>query len=80
MIPRSIGRLYFGGGLGAAIGLLDQSVEDEMVDEIEGLLVVLDDEYCNKHLMYSVLELILVRLMPELSESGVVELLRQRLG
>lgn len=51
-----------------------------MVDELEGLLVVFDDEYCNKHLMYSVLELLLVRLMPEISDKGVVELWDERLA
>lgn len=80
MTPRGIGPVYFGGGLGAALGQLDGDVEEDMVDEIEGLLGVLGDEYCNKHLMYSVLELILVRLMPELAESSVEELLRERLG
>lgn len=80
MTPRGIGRVYFGGGLGAALGQLVGDVEEDMVDEIEGLLGVLGDEYCNKHLMYSVLELILVRLMPELAESSVEELLRERLG
>ena len=53
---------------------------DAMVDEVEGLLMVLGDDYCNKHLLYSVLELILLRLMPELSEKGVVELWDERLG
>lgn len=80
MTPRGIGRVYFGGGLGAALGHLDENVEEGILDEIEGLLGVLGDEYCNKHLMYSVLELILVRLMPELAESGVEELLQERLG
>jgi hypothetical protein len=80
MIPRSIGTLYFGGGLGVAMGQLDESVEEDMVDQLDGLLGVLSDQYCNKHLMYSVLELLLVRLMPELTESGVDELLRERLG
>jgi hypothetical protein len=51
-----------------------------MIDEVEGLLMILSDEYCNKHLMYGVLELVLVRLMPELAEKGVVELLEERLG
>jgi hypothetical protein len=80
MTPRSVGILYFGGGLGEAMGPSNQSIEEALVDELEELLVVLDDEYCNKHLMYSVLELILVRLMPELSERGVEELLQERLG
>ena len=51
-----------------------------MIDEVEGWLEVLGDVYCNKHLMYSILELILVRLMPELGEHGVEELLEERLG
>ncbi len=54
--------------------------EEKMVDEIEGLLMVFSDEYCNKHLLYGVLELILVRLMPELSKMGVQELWDERLG
>jgi hypothetical protein len=51
-----------------------------MVDEVEQLLMVLSDEYCNKHLMYSILELVLVRLMPELSEKGETDLWEERLG
>lgn len=51
-----------------------------MLDELDSLLSVVEDEYCNKHLLYSVLELLLVRLMPELSEKGVVELWEERLG
>ena len=54
--------------------------DEEMVDEVEGLLMVLSDEYCNKHLVYGILELVLVRLMPELAEKGVVELMEERLG
>jgi hypothetical protein len=46
----------------------------------EGILDVFSDEYCNKHLMYSALELILVRLMPELAEKGVVDLWEERLS
>ncbi|KHN99549.1 PXA domain protein [Metarhizium album ARSEF 1941] len=80
MAPRRVGRLYLGGGLGAALGQLRENEEEEPVDELEGLLNVLGDDYCNKHLMYSVLELILVRLMPELCENGVDDLLRERLG
>lgn len=66
------------GGADAADGA---SAEHEaMVDEVEGLLMIFSDEYCNKHLVYGALELILVRLMPELSEKGVEELLDERLG
>lgn len=44
------------------------------------ILDVFSDPYCNKHLMYSALELVLVRLVPELSEKGVVELWEERLN
>ncbi|KXH30852.1 PXA domain-containing protein [Colletotrichum simmondsii] len=65
----------------------NKSKEDEdedqqrMLAEIEeGILDIFSDEYCNKHLVYSILELILVRLMPELAEKGVVELWEERLS
>lgn len=77
-MPTRAGRLYFGGRLWHIDD--DASKEESMLEEVEGLLMVLSDEYCNKHLMYSILELILVRLMPELSEKGVVELWDERLG
>ncbi|KAG6007093.1 hypothetical protein E4U21_006355 [Claviceps maximensis] len=90
LIPPSIGRVYFGGGLWAALGkgagpgqeddAAAAAAEAAIVDELEGLLAVVGDRYCNKHLMYSIVELILVRLIPELQESGVEELLRERLG
>lgn len=88
LLPRGAGKLYFGGRLwrqttapNADAGSADRDGGDEgMIDEVEDLLMILSDEYCNKHLMYGVLELVLVRLMPELAEKGVVELLEERLG
>lgn len=47
---------------------------------MEEILDLFGDEYCNKHLMYGILELILVRLMPELSERRVGELMAEKLG
>lgn len=86
-------RVYFGGRLWRLGGLLgsgdsfgrssaavDREDDERVLDELGGLLDVVGDEYCNKHLMYSVLELVLVRLMPELAEKGVVELWEERLG
>lgn len=55
--------------------------DDRILSEIEtGILDVFSDAYCNKHLMYDVLELILVRLMPELAERGVIDLWEERLS
>ncbi|KAK5990058.1 hypothetical protein PT974_08321 [Cladobotryum mycophilum] len=96
LLPKGVSRAYFGGrpwrrggsgsesGANAAVAAAAAAAakdEDEtLLDDLESLLMVVGDEYCNKHLMYSVLELILVRLMPELSDKGVVELWEDRLG
>ena len=52
-----------------------------MLREIDtGILEVFADEYCNRHLVYGIMDLVLVRVMPELADSGVKELLEERLG
>jgi hypothetical protein len=58
----------------------DADAEDEVIlEEIERtILDVFSDAYCNKHLVYGILELILVRLLPELTEKGVWELWEER--
>ncbi|KAG9246388.1 PXA domain-containing protein [Calycina marina] len=53
---------------------------DRRVREVEDVLDMFGDTYCNKHLLYGVVELIVVRLLPELAEKGVEELLNERLG
>ncbi|GAW19171.1 hypothetical protein ANO14919_086550 [Xylariales sp. No.14919] len=56
--------------------------EDEVrrLSEIDtGVVDIFSDAYCNKHLIYGVLELVLVRLVPELAEKGVGELWEERL-
>ncbi|KAI1169957.1 PXA domain-containing protein [Nemania sp. FL0916] len=56
--------------------------EDEMrtLAEIEtGIVDIFSDAYCNKHLVYGILELVLLRLVPELAEKGVGELWEERL-
>ncbi|KAI1378253.1 hypothetical protein F4677DRAFT_388788 [Hypoxylon crocopeplum] len=59
----------------------DDEDERRILSEIEtGILDVFSDPYCNKHLVYGILELVLVRLMPELAEKGVIELWAERLS
>ncbi|KAK8146981.1 translational activator for mitochondrial COX1 [Beauveria asiatica] len=79
LLPTGVAKVYLGSKSGDSPEAA-AAQEDDMVDGMAHLLMVLNDEYCNKHLMYSVLELILVRLMPELSEKGVCELWEERLG
>ncbi|KAH6636578.1 hypothetical protein F5144DRAFT_185473 [Chaetomium tenue] len=59
----------------------DRTDDEEILVEIErGILDVFSDAYCNRHLVYAILELILVRLLPELTEKGVLELWAERLS
>jgi len=68
LIPTRIQDVYFGAGI------------DRRVREVEQVLDVFGDSYCNKHLLYGVVELIIVRLIPEMAEKGVEELLQERLN
>ncbi|KAJ5551439.1 hypothetical protein N7535_000611 [Penicillium sp. DV-2018c] len=48
-----------------------QIIEDDLLD-------LFADEYCNKHLMYAIVETVLGRLLPEMSERCVEDLLEDR--
>jgi len=54
--------------------------QEQWIEELEGELDVWGDEYMNKHLAYAVLELIIVRALPELAEKRVEELMKERIG
>jgi len=56
------------------------SEREEMVREVEEILGVLEDPYLNKHLIFGIVEMIVVRLVPEMGEMGVRELMELRLG
>ncbi len=58
----------------------DRKPSGALVADIEGVLDVFSDAYCNKHLLYGLLEALLVRLMPELAEAGVLDLWEARLS
>lgn len=59
----------------------DDDLDARIITGIEtDILDVFSDPYRNKHLMYSALELIFVRLVPELAEKGIVELWEERLS
>jgi len=70
LIPDRVQTVYFGRSSG----------KGDRVQAIEAVLDVFSDGYCNRHLMYGVVELVLVRLMPELGEKGVCELWEERLS
>ena len=47
---------------------------------MEGELDIWGDGYLNKHLGYRMLELVIVRVLPEVGVKTVRELLRERIG
>jgi hypothetical protein len=53
---------------------------DAQLTVVEGWLDVLGDPYLNCHLVFSVLEVCLVRVLPELADKGPKELMEERLG
>lgn len=68
LVPAPVQDVYFGPGL------------DRRRREVEDILDVFGDAYCNRHLMYGLVELLIVRLMPELADKGVAELWAERLN
>jgi hypothetical protein len=68
-LPPAVANVYLGTGDGV-----------EQRAQLELWLDLLGDPYCNKHLVFAVLELLVVRLVPELSERAVAELLAERIG
>jgi hypothetical protein len=65
----------------AATATTSSPEEERVLKEIDAsILDVFADAYCNKHLLYGMLELVIARLMPELTERGISELWEERLG
>ncbi|KAJ5748373.1 uncharacterized protein N7511_010069 [Penicillium nucicola] len=53
--------------------------EEYLLDRIENdILDIFADEYCNKHLIYSIIETVLAKVLPEISEHSVEDLLEDR--
>lgn len=51
-----------------------------MLAEVEEILETFGDSYMNKSLIFGIVELCIVRLLPELGEMSVRELMEMRLG
>ena len=51
---------------------------ETMIAEIEKVLDIFGNPDCNKHLIYQIIELLVVRLMPEIAEKDLEELLSDR--
>ncbi|APA10502.1 hypothetical protein sscle_06g052720 [Sclerotinia sclerotiorum 1980 UF-70] len=88
LIPISVRDIYFGRAplhssdtnIDFEAKTAELSKEERHIREVEDVLNVFSDVYCNKHLLYGIVEIIITRLIPELGEKGVEELLDERLN
>lgn len=67
LMPRNLAVIFFA-----------SADADEQHHQVEEMLSCLDDNYLNKHLIYQIIELVILRLIPELGSQGVQELLEER--
>ena len=67
-IPRVVKVHYFGDD------------ETEWKRAVDGMLDILGEKEVNKHMVYQVLELVVVRLVPEIGEVEVWKLMGERVG
>lgn len=51
-----------------------------VLERVAELLDVLGDAYMNKHLVFGIVELVVVRVLPEVGAKGVEALMKERLG
>jgi hypothetical protein len=75
VLPPAVGYTFF-----AVRGVSPESKRELLVNEVEGLLDVLGDAYMNRHLVFNIVELVVVRILPEMGEKGVGVLMKERLG
>lgn len=69
LLPPTIARAFFA-----------THQHEAQLQQLEDILDCLEDEYLNKHLIFQIVELIVLRLVPELGEQGVRDLLEERTG
>ena len=69
LLPHPVATVYFARLPGETI-----------LTQVEELLDCLGDSYLNKHFIFQIVEVIVLRLVPELGEKGVKELLDERLS
>ena len=77
LVPQKVVRVFFKiepadrGDLGTEEESALRIIETDLLD-------ILSDEYCNRHLIFSLLETVLARIMPELGQRSVYELMEDR--
>ncbi|KAF1981477.1 hypothetical protein K402DRAFT_398460 [Aulographum hederae CBS 113979] len=67
-------------GDGVGDGEKEDYYDDSVLSQVEAWLDVVGDPYLNRHLAFRLLEVCIVRVLPEMGEMGVKELMAMRLG
>jgi hypothetical protein len=75
VLPPAVGARFF-----AVRGIDMEQRMEVLINEVESLLDVLGDAYMNRHLVFGIIELIVVRIIPEMGEKGIGALMKERLG
>ena len=79
LVPPFVARRFFAvGGGGQGQRQTREAEKEEMIAEVEKILDLFEDSYMNRHLIFRILELVFVRILPELGEQGVGELMEAR--
>ena len=95
LVPPGVAKRFFSSPVGLRHGFPSEKIEPDdsgslrgkefarrqrMLAEVEEVLDTFGDSYMNKHLIFGIVELCIVRLMPEIGEMSVRELMEMRLG
>lgn len=75
-LPQAVAHIYFGPN--TRVANEGESEHEALLLRVEDLLHVADEPYVNRHVVYSVLELVVARLAPELKDAHVGGLLAER--
>ncbi|KAE9991647.1 hypothetical protein EG327_011268 [Venturia inaequalis] len=79
ILPVAAGARFFGlTQVASGEAVDDDNTREAVVGEVEQVLGVFGDAYMNKHVIFGVLGLVVVRLAPELGGKGVGELMGER--
>lgn len=85
LIPKPVARVYFASSLpnnsnsnGKEDNANSEEEGEEIITQLEEILDIFGNAYLNKHLVYNILELVVVRLVPEMGECTTAELLAER--
>lgn len=78
-IPERVARWFFATQKSTSAGG-ERAERDTWLKDVDDVLNVFSDTYANKHLVFGIIELVIVRLVPEMAEKGVEELLKERIN